>query len=947
MRAVIFDTDGVIIRTAEIHSAAWKSMFDEFLSVRDGSGGEILTPFTADDYRRYVDGRARADGVARFLESRGIAIERGSPSDDPGCDTVWGLGNRKNRLFLARVGEGGVDAYPSTVALVRRLRSRGIATAAVSASENAGAMLEAAGVGDLFDARVDGTDARDLGLAGKPDPALFLEAARRLGSPPADSVVVEDAEAGVEAGRRGGFGLVLGVDRRRSPQGLLRHGADLVVPDLSSFDVDEDGRWRVAAENAAVTDDPAWMIHLGDGARARRNDALLCLADGRFGTRGEGSAARANASPMVLASGVYRDRDQTELLEGPLWNQLEVEGADPARERRVLNLRSGVLTCVQPCAGGEVTSTWLNSISHPGVMAMRAEGSPGAIHLSAPLESPPPAEGVRFDGGVDDDRAWSVVTGSSGAGMGAVASQRRTPAVDGAAETVDRLAVYVADGSGPAPLEAAFDGLRRAEGAGFEQLLREQQAAWRARWSDAEVSIEGDPEVELAVRFAIFHLLSSVADVGEAVVGARGLSGLSYGGHVFWDSDVFVLPALVAIHPQSARAMLEYRLRRLPAARRLAESQGRAGARFPWESGLDGNDVTPRLTRDRDGRVIPIRTGQHEEHIVADVAWAASHYSRWSGDEDFLTGPGRALIVEAAQYWASRARYDPRGAAHLYGVIGPDEYHEIVDDNAFTNVMARWNLRAAAHLMDPGGTDRSGAADQWRMLADALVDGVDPVSGRYEQFNGFDDLEPLLISEVAAPPVAADLLLGPDRIKGSQVIKQADVLMLHHLVPDEVAAGSLGANLDFYLPRTAHGSSLSPAIHASLLARAGRADEALGLLRMACRLDLDDLTGMTGGGLHLATMGGVWQAIVFGFAGARARDRVLELDPRLPANWERLSVKLRFQGRRLQLRLSDREIEIDTDGLIQVGLPGRAPDEVAPPGRRFVRGSGGWEGRTA
>ena len=167
LRAVIFDTDGVIIRTAEIHAAAWKSMFDQFLSARNGRTGEVLTPFTPDDYRRYVDGRARADGVAQFLESRGIALERGSPGDDPGRDTVWGLGNRKNQLFLARVHDGGVEAYGSTVDLVRRLRSRGIATAAVSASENAGAMLEAAGTGELFDARVDGVDARDLGSGGQ------------------------------------------------------------------------------------------------------------------------------------------------------------------------------------------------------------------------------------------------------------------------------------------------------------------------------------------------------------------------------------------------------------------------------------------------------------------------------------------------------------------------------------------------------------------------------------------------------------------------------------------------------------------------------------------------------------------------------------------------------------------------------------------------------------
>ena len=593
-----------------------------------------------------------------------------------------------------------------------------------------------------------------------------------------------------------------------------------------------------------------------------------------------------------------------------------------------------------------MTSTWFNPIGHPGVRAMRAEGPPGAIHRTAPLQLPPPAEGVRSDRGVDPDRAWSTVTGPSGAGIGAVASERCIPVAADGVETLERLAVYVADGYRAPPLDGAFDELAEVERVGFDELLSRQRAGWVARWSDAEISIEGDPEVELGARFAIFHLLSSVADTGEAAVGARGLSGPSYGGHVFWDSDVFVLPALAAMRPQSARAMLEYRLRRLAVARRLAESREGAGAAFPWESARDGDDVTPRMYRDPDGTAVPIRTGEHEEHIVADVAWAAWHYSQWSGDEAFLAGPGRPLVVETARYWASRVRHDPGGRAHILGVIGPDEYHEIVDDNAFTNVMARWNLRAAAQLLDPKGDARSGPAHDWRALADQLVDGFDPASGRYEQFRGFDDLVPLLISEVATPPVAADLLLGRDRVSHAQVIKQADVLMLHHLVPDEVAAGSLGANLDFYLPRTAHGSSLSPAIHASLLARAGRVEEARELLRLACRLDLDDLTGMTGGGLHLATMGGVWQAIVFGFAGVRAHDGVLDLDPRLPSRWERLCIRLLFRGRRLQLMLTGDEVEVLTDGPVTVHLPGRAHDAVDAPGRHFAFSSGRWESRT-
>ncbi len=185
-------------------------------------------------------------------------------------------------------------------------------------------------------------------------------------------------------------------------------------------------------------------------------------------------------------------------------------------------------------------------------------------------------------------------------------------------------------------------------------------------------------------------------------------------------------------------------------------------------------------------------------------------------DTAFADGAGRDLLVETARYWASRVRRDSDGRAHIDGVIGPDEYHELVDDNAFTNVMARWNLRRASAVANVAEVERAA----WLAVADALVDGYEPTTRVYEQFRGFADLEPILISEVAPRrPIAADLLLGAERTAQAQVIKQPDVLMLHHLVPDEVAPDSLSANLDFYEPRTAHGSSLSPAVHAALLAR--------------------------------------------------------------------------------------------------------------------------------
>jgi trehalose/maltose hydrolase-like predicted phosphorylase len=343
---------------------------------------------------------------------------------------------------------------------------------------------------------------------------------------------------------------------------------------------------------------------------------------------------------------------------------------------------------------------------------------------------------------------------------------------------------------------------------------------------------------------------------------------------------------------------------------------------------------------------VPIRTGQLEEHIVAQVPWAACCYVDWSGDDEFARGPCRRILLETARYWASRIRVEPDGSAHIYGVVGPDEYHEPVDDNAFTNAMARWNIRRAADAVeadDQGDDIDAGERRRWLELADALFDGYDADTGIYEQFAGFSRLEPLVIAELAPRrPIAADLLLGAERTRGAQVIKQADVLMLHHLLPDEVVAGSLEPNLRFYEPRTAHGSSLSPAIHASLLARARDFDRALEALRIAARLDLDDLTGSTAQGLHLATMGGTWQALAFGFMGLRPRGGILHVDPVLPPSWSAIELRVQFRGSSVRVRKERASLFIWADKRISVDVGG-TPFATGPGKLVFRRRGPKWE----
>ncbi len=679
--------------------------------------------------------------------------------------------------------------------------------------------------------------------------------------------------------------------------------------------LDEQVHRRRAGRVPVVDEDPGWTVReVGrDPVRHRVTETLMLLAEGGIATRGAVEEEPSGSVPLVLAAGVYDGTGSgTHLLPAPPWTGIDV-APPPVEDVRVLDLRTGVLVReeVDP-TGPPLRSARFASADLHGVVALRTEGGPERLRPGPVFRRPPQDRAAH---GHVEDVEWVRARGSAG-GIGAVARQRRRR--DGRNVTLERLAAYVSDTRRQPSLARATARLRRAQEEGFDAMLVRQRRAWAERWETVGVDLPGDPDAELALRFALFHLWGHTTHAAELAVGARGISGPAYSGHVFWDADVHVLPAVVTVDPQTAAAMVRYRSARLAAAAARARSTGYDGARFPWESAATGEDVTP-ATAPMLGRTMPVRTGELEEHVTADVAWGALRWATWAG---VGAGPEVVeLVTETARYWASRCEVDPDGSAHLRRVIGPDEYHEGVDDNAFTNVMARWNLRAAARLRESAGSPDA-ETGRWRRLADSLVDGLDPATGVYEQFRGYDGLEPLLVRDVAPPPVAADVLLGRERVARTRLLKQADVLMLHRLVPEETAPGSLAPNLDRYEPYTAHGSSLSPGVTAGLLARAGRAEEGLDMLHTALRLDLDDLTGTTAAGLHLATLAGSWSALVQGFLGARVVAGTLELDPHLPERWDDLEVRFRCLGRHVSVRVTGRELAVHTSRPVTVRVAG-------------------------
>ncbi|MGA2009802.1 MAG: glycosyl hydrolase family 65 protein [Solirubrobacteraceae bacterium] len=904
--AVVVDWDGATVPDGHGHATRLRHLIEE------SCGAGIEVAIVSGDGVESVDGQlgARPDGPGSLV----LALHHGAKIFRVGPD-----GPQLQRPPPA-AGEQETALAHAAEVTITRLAAHGI-TAVLGPKRP-------------HRCRIDLLPVSPGAPAGQAGAALQIAGAAAAEAGLADALITGDA-AHVEIGLIDGPGSMRWFLRRLWKLGI---GSDQVLAagrDAIARVLEDQIARRHDGELPLVAVDQEWTLAIDD-AEPRRDgvdESLLTLGDGRLGTRGSRLVGNADDDPTVLLSGVYTGQgSESRLLAGPSWNTIELVAPAVLSARRVLDLHAGTLS--HELLGGDtrLAALLLSSLDRPAMTVMRVRGLGARLRDQRDLRPGPDGE---HDGGERDGCTWMRTVGSPGSIAAAAHHRVDDQRAHGTAVdwVLDRVSAYEGADAGPADERAALARVHQGRALGFDTLLSDHRRAWAERWEHADVRIDGDPELQLAVRLALYHLMAAVADDGEAGVGARGLSGGGYRGHVFWDSDVHVLPFLAATHPSGARAMLEYRVRRLPAALRAARAHRHRGARFPWESAATGEEVTPDWVLNSRGDVDPVYTGAQEEHIVADVAWAAAHYIDWTGDQAFAAGPGLALLVETARWWASRIEPDADGSGHIRGVMGPDEYHPLIDDNAYTNVMARWNLRRAAAMSD--GTIDQAERHRWRDLADSIADGYDPATGIYEQFAGFYALEPLLIADLAPRPVPADILLGHERTQNAQIVKQADVLMLHYLVPDEVAAGSLEPNIDFYDPRTAHGSTLSPGVHAALLARAGRCEPALEMLRLTAHVDIDDIGHTTRDGVHLAAMGSVWRAIAYGYAGLRPVGDALAIDPTLAPGWQTLDLRVQFRGSRVHIVIRPDAVEVTADPPIRALISAGETVTLTPTAQTF------------
>ncbi len=465
-------------------------------------------------------------------------------------------------------------------------------------------------------------------------------------------------------------------------------------------------------------------------------------------------------------------------------------------------------------------------------------------------------------------------------------------------------------------LETAVSKAHSAAAGGYDRQREAHSAAWAHRWRESDIQIEGDEAAQVGIRFATYHVLIAAPQHDDDVsIGAKTLSGFGYKGHVFWDTELFILPPLTLTQPQIARNLLMYRYHRLEGARRKAQANGYEGAMFPWESTDTGEETTPQWSDPMpDGTRIRIWTGDNEQHISTDIAYAIHQFWRWTGDDDFMRRYGAEMILDTAVFWGSRAE-EKDGRYVLTNQIGPDEYHENIDNSVFVNRMVVWHLQTALRLWDwlsahfPDDARRMGVQlgltptrlDQWRDIITRMVLPFDAARQIHVQFDGFFDLEYIPVPRYEPRVGGVWPILGHERALASQVIKQADVVMMMALLGDEIGPREVMLNnWNTYYPRTDHGSSLSPAVHAWVAARLDLPEVAYEMFDHAAHIDLNDNKGNVRDGIHGAACGGLWQAVVFGFCGLHiAADGTLKTDPRLPEHWQSVSFSVRYQGERL------------------------------------------------
>ncbi len=720
-----------------------------------------------------------------------------------------------------------------------------------------------------------------------------------------------------------------------------------------------------------MDNDQAWVIREGafTPEKLHHKETIFTIGNGYLSMRGAFEEGYPRDGRATFVHGVfdYAPIVMTELANAPDWllfnvylngERFSLANGTLKDFQQSLDLRSGLLTRQvdwQSPSGLEATIRFLRfaSLADPHLLLIRCEVIPhfeGEVEFRASLKGDTDNEGLAHWSWVEQGQKGQAIylrnrTRQSSveiatamrlvrvAGEGDDAVQfwdvvniptvnLKLRSVPGKALVVDKFCGMATSRDTDKPVDLAVNAVNSVKD--WQTAYQDSARAWEKEWERTDVIIEGDEEAQIATRFNLFQLLIAAPRQDDRVnIGAKTLSGFGYRGHSFWDTEIFMLPLFIYTAPAIARNLLNYRFRNLPGARAKAHENGYEGAQFPWESAGEGVEVTPTWVPDFTNRTKMVRiwTGEIEIHISADIAYAAHKYWQVTGDDAWMVEKGAELILDTAKFWGTRAEWNPtKNRYQIMDVIGPDEYHEHVDNNAMTNRMAQWNLPAALDRLECLNANAPARApelatrldltparlEHWREVIQKLHLNISE-NGLIEQFEGFYERTYVDLAALEPRNESAQVIFGIEGANQTQVLKQPDVLIMLYLLQEHYPPEIVQVNYDFYTPRTDHtyGSSLGPSIQAIMACEVGRQEEAYEHFIRAVRADLRDARGNAGDGIHGASAAGTWQAVVFGFAGLRVTPQGWTANPRLPKHWKRLAFKFYYKGKQYSVDIHE------------------------------------------
>jgi kojibiose phosphorylase len=958
-RGAIFDLDGVIVDTAKYHYLAWKRLAAEL-------GFEF-----AEEQNEALKGVSRMRSLEILLAAGGLSFDEMARQE---------LATKKNGWYVEYINKiDRSEILPGALELLAALKNRGVRIALGTASKNSVILLGNLKIEEYFDAIVDGNKVSKA----KPDPEVFVTAARGLGLRPWECVVFEDAEAGIEAARRAGM-YAVGVGNSKT-----RDLSDQFVTGLDAFDAGPffvDRLWCLSEEQF----DPGKNRHYegafttGNGYLSVRGSLEEGLGDDpqdeeylRMPTNVTLEKFRSGKSkwgtfiPGIVGNHPLLNQEMINLpwfIDIGVWfdgEKLDMEKSNLRNYCRYLNMKEGTLhrsfewlTANGSEAGvsfERFISMDQNSLSVQRLKVVVLKGG-GILKLESGINP-----GVRTNG---YNHFQNVTTGALPEGF--IFTEVETDvgnhvfevsAINSLEEIsfeikLDSSRIFFSGGRELAAGEAldivkltcittdrdlemgyyrdrALQVLKTVNSLNYDQLYQNHFKILKQKWEYSDVKIKGDDTAQLALRFSIYHLIrSNVQNDPRVAVCAKGHAGEAYFGRYFWDNEIYLLPFFIYTNPVAARNLVLFRYHTLEGARRNAGQYGYHGARYPWESSSNGVEQCACW-----------QYADHEIHITADVIYALWHYYRQTDDLEFMEEYGLEMLVETARYWVERVDRSKDGAGYgLAGVMGPDEYVPFSRNNAYTNRMVKFSLEKTIEMLEliesknPQAYRRlvqkinftPGEVEVFRQVMENLPVPYD--EGRQlvlqsEDFEWLADLDFNQIWTDRTKPFGH--FISQEKNYRSKALKQADVLMLMALLPGEFSGEQLKKAYDYYEPITTHDSSLSTSAHAMIAAWLGKMGEAESYFLKSVQLDLDPGRLGCEEGIHIANAGGIWQAVVHGFAGIKnvVQSETLTINPNLPKSWEQLEFTIMWKRNRVKIMIEKGKVSVTNLGSFDLKAP--------------------------